>query len=171
MPAATRPSPPENRKNRVSIAEAMAWLERSRRQPPQSADDAGQVWSWQRLWALPLILLTLLAPVSAVVAADPLAADLTRLQAGEQLFAAHCMGCHLNGGNVIRRGRTLKQAALERAGLTDPEAIARVAAAGIGQMSGYGAVLGEEGAAQVGEWVWLQAQAGWPRTPQMQPLP
>ena len=81
------------------------------------------------------------------------------------------MGCHVNGGNVIRRGRTLKQASLEKAGLADPQAIARIAAGGIGQMSGYGAVLGEEGADQVGEWVWLQARAGWPRPARMEPLP
>ncbi len=81
------------------------------------------------------------------------------------------MGCHVNGGNIIRRGRTLKLAALERAGLDDPEAIARIASGGIGQMSGYGAVLGEEGAAQVAEWVWLQARAGWPQPARMEPLP
>jgi cytochrome c6 len=100
--------------------------------------------------------------------AAPEAAD---LQAGARLFEAHCVGCHIGGGNVIRRGRTLKQAALERSGLASPEAIARIAAGGIGQMSGYGAVLGEEGARQVGDWVWLQARAGWPRTPRLEPLP
>jgi len=43
-------------------------------------------------------------------------------------------------------------------------AIARVAAEGQGQMGGYGAVLGDQGAIQVGAWVWQQAQAGWPRS-------
>ena len=35
---------------------------------------------------------------------------------GAQLFELHCAGCHLNGGNIIRRGKTLKLAALERQG-------------------------------------------------------
>lgn len=111
------------------------------------------------------------AAVSPATAADLTTGEQNRLQAGAQLFEAHCIGCHVNGGNVIRRGRTLKLAALEKAGLADPEAIARIAAAGIGQMSGYGAALGEEGAARVGEWVWLQARADWPRPARMEPLP
>jgi cytochrome c6 len=82
---------------------------------------------------------------------------------GQRLFENHCVGCHLNGGNVVRRGRTLKQAALLRNGITGPEDVARIAAAGIGRMSGYGAVLGEGGAEAVGRWVWQQALTGWPR--------
>lgn len=99
------------------------------------------------------------------------AEDGASLQAGAALFEAHCAGCHGGGGNVIRRGRTLRLEALQRAQLADPEAIARVAAAGVGQMSGYGAVLGEEGSRRVAGWVWLQARAGWPRPPRMTPLP
>ncbi|MFZ9849021.1 MAG: c-type cytochrome [Vulcanococcus sp.] len=82
---------------------------------------------------------------------------------GAQLFSQHCAGCHVNGGNIIRRGKTLKLAALERQNLASPEAIAAIAAAGIGQMGGYGEVLGEAGVAEVGAWVWQQAQQGWPK--------
>ena len=82
---------------------------------------------------------------------------------GEQLFAQHCSGCHVNGGNIIRRGRTLKLAALQRQGIEGPEAIAAIAAGGIGQMGGYGAVLGEGGPEAVATYVWQQALAGWPR--------
>ena len=82
---------------------------------------------------------------------------------GAQLFANHCAGCHVNGGNVIRRGRTLKLKALERNDIDSPGAIAAIAAAGIGQMGGYGEVLGEGGPEAVAAWVWQQAQAGWPR--------
>jgi len=82
---------------------------------------------------------------------------------GAQLFTQHCAGCHVNGGNIIRRGRTLKLAALERQGLDSSEAIAAIASTGIGQMSGYGAQLGEEGIAEVAAWVWEQAQLGWPK--------
>ena len=74
------------------------------------------------------------------------------------------MGCHVGGGNIIRRGRTLKLQALQRQGLASPEAIAMVAAQGLGQMSGYRDALGGDAAVQaVAAWVWQQALDGWPR--------
>lgn len=150
----------------------MAWVDISVQ--PQGRPTAGTRRlrsALARLLGWLLLALTLLTTVTPAMAADHPAADVSSLQAGAALFEAHCMGCHIQGGNVIRRGKTLKLPALERAGLADPEAIARIAAGGIGQMSGYGAVLGDEGAAQVGEWVWLQARAGWPRPPRSEPLP
>jgi len=149
---------------------AMDWRESARRQRLQRKPKGPRLSRvLARLTTTAVLILGLLMGASAALAdATP---DVGRLQAGGRLFEAHCVGCHVNGGNVIRRGRTLRQAALEKAGLADPEAIARIAAGGIGQMSGYGAVLGEEGAAQVGEWVWLQARTGWPRPARTEPLP
>jgi cytochrome c6 len=112
---------------------------------------------WQaglRLLLLALLALLVLWPRPALAA--PAAA-------GAELFGQHCAGCHIHGGNIIRRGKTLKLAALERQGLASPEAIARVAAGGLGQMAGYGAVLGEGGPEAVAAYVWQQAQADWPR--------
>jgi len=80
---------------------------------------------------------------------------------GEFLFNEHCSGCHVNGGNIIRRNKTLKLNALERGGLDNPEAIAKVAREGIGQMSGYENVLGEGGDQLVAVWIWTQAQKAW----------
>jgi cytochrome c6 len=88
---------------------------------------------------------------------------LSVLDAGSSLFGAHCAGCHLQGGNIIRRGKTLKMAALERNGITSPEAIAAIAAGGVGQMGGYAQSLGEGGPEAVAAWVWQQALDGWPR--------
>lgn len=51
---------------------------------------------------------------------------------GAALFEAHCAGCHIHGGNIIRRGRTLKLKALEQQGITSPAAIATIANQGIG---------------------------------------
>jgi cytochrome c6 len=82
---------------------------------------------------------------------------------GGPLFELHCAGCHPRGGNIIRRGRTLRLADLQRQGIVGPEAVARIAAAGIGRMDGYGAVLGEGGPELLGSWVWEQALADWPR--------
>ena len=82
---------------------------------------------------------------------------------GGALFEQHCAGCHVNGGNIIRRGKTLKLAVLERQGWASAEAIARIASEGLGQMSGYGSVLGEQGSREVAAFVWQQALAGWPK--------
>ncbi|MFM8524994.1 MAG: c-type cytochrome [Cyanobacteriota bacterium] len=83
---------------------------------------------------------------------------------GAGLFVEHCAGCHVNGGNILRRGKTLKLAALKRQGLDNEAAIAQIAANGIGQMGGYGEPLGAGGPEAVASWVWQQAQDGWPRS-------
>jgi cytochrome c6 len=93
--------------------------------------------------------------------AEAEAADLGR---GAQLFANHCAGCHVNGGNIIRRGKTLQLKALERQGLASQEAIAAIAASGRGQMGAYGSVLGDDGVRDVAAWVWQQALADWPKS-------
>ena len=111
----------------------------------------GQFWPM-----VVILLLSLGMQLSPAAALEPPLSD------GSQLFEAHCSGCHLQGGNIIRRGKTLKMAALERRGLASEEAIAAIAANGVGQMSGYGSVLGEQGAEAVARWVWAQAQADWP---------
>ena len=82
---------------------------------------------------------------------------------GSRLFQQHCIGCHVGGGNIIRRGKTLKLKALERQGIADPESIARIAAEGIGSMAGYREPLGEDGADLVAAWIWEQARVGWPQ--------
>ena len=47
----------------------------------------------------------------------------------------------------------------------DAEAVAAIARAGLGEMSGYAEVLGDEGVSVVAAYVWQQAEAGWPREP------
>lgn len=104
-----------------------------------------------RVMALLLVVLLAWWPLPAEASPD-----------GAVLFENHCAGCHVHGGNIIRRGKTLRLTALERQGLASPEAIAQVAAAGIGQMGGYATSLGEGGPEAVAAYVWQQAQAGWP---------
>lgn len=109
-------------------------------------------------YALSLVLMLFGVVVAEWPAPAALAMD------GAQLFEAHCAGCHVNGGNIVRRGRTLRLAALQRQDLASQEAIARIAAGGIGQMSGYQALLGDAGVEAVASWVWQQAQLGWPKS-------
>lgn len=139
-------------------------LPRQSRLGPWCCLPSGLVTRSLRLWWRPALLV---APVLALLlagwlipAAPAWAADGAD---GARLFEAHCAGCHVNGGNIIRRGKTLRLAALERQGVASPEAIARIATAGVGQMSGYGEQLGEAGVEAVAAWVWQQAQADWPR--------
>lgn len=87
------------------------------------------------------------------------------LSDGARLFEQTCAGCHPHGGNIIRRGRTLREAALRRQGIDSAAAVAQIAAAGIGRMGGYAAALGDGGAESVGAWVWQQALADWPPRP------
>lgn len=116
------------------------------------------------------VLAMLLTAVLAVMGlgllhapAPALAALAPEQSAGAGLFEQHCVGCHVNGGNIIRRGKTLRMAALERNGINGPEQIAAIAAGGLGQMSAYGAVLGEGGPQAVAAYVWQQAQLDWPK--------
>jgi cytochrome c6 len=112
-------------------------------------------WLWQPMpaWGLSQ------APETAQAANAAPSAE------GGRLFASTCAGCHVNGGNIVRRDRTLKLNALRRHGIEGPKAVATIAAEGIGRMDGYAKVLGPEGAELVGEWVWKQALENWPKVP------
>ena len=117
----------------------------------------------RRIGAVMLLLLIGLAVLLWSSPAWGASTDVVVLQRGGRLFENHCAGCHLNGGNVIRRNKTLKRQDLLREGVKGPADVARIAANGKGQMSGYAKVLGEGGPDAVGAWVWKQAELGWPR--------
>ena len=80
---------------------------------------------------------------------------------GRNLFKDNCAGCHINGGNIIRRSKNLKISSLKRNGIDNPEAIAKIARQGIGIMSGYEDLLGDNGDQIVAKWIWEQAQKAW----------
>ena len=80
---------------------------------------------------------------------------------GESLFNHNCAGCHINGGNILRRSKNLKISSLNRNGIDNKEAIAKIARQGVGIMSGYEDELGENGDQIVANWVWEQAQKAW----------
>ena len=80
---------------------------------------------------------------------------------GKSLFNNNCAGCHINGGNIVRRSKNLKISSLKRNGIDNPEAIAKIARKGIGIMGGYEDVLGDNGDQIVANWVLEQAQKAW----------
>ena len=80
---------------------------------------------------------------------------------GKNLFRHNCAGCHINGGNIIRRSKNLKISSLKRNGIDNPEAIAMIAREGVGIMRGYSNELGDNGDQIVANWVLEQAQKAW----------
>ena len=91
----------------------------------------------------------------------PLSSSSIEENRGKDLFYMHCAGCHIKGGNIIRRNKTLKIKDLNRNGIDGPTTIAKIAKEGIGSMSGYKDVLGERGDQIVATWIWEQAQNAW----------
>lgn len=78
-----------------------------------------------------------------------------------QIFEVHCAGCHVNGGNIVRRGKTLKLKALEKNQVNTLEAVEQLVANGKGIMSAYRDRLTEDEIEAVAAYVLEQAEAGW----------
>ncbi|NJN30770.1 MAG: cytochrome C6 [Synechococcales cyanobacterium RM1_1_8] len=81
--------------------------------------------------------------------------------AAAQLFEQSCAGCHLNGSNIIRRGKNLKLKALKRYGMDSSGAIAQIITQGKGNMSAYGDRLAPEQITALADYVLARAQADW----------
>lgn len=77
------------------------------------------------------------------------------------IFELHCAGCHIKGGNIVRRGKTLQLPALQRNGVDTVEAIATLVAQGKGNMSAYQDRLTPEQIQAVSAYVLEQAQKHW----------
>ncbi|MBD0335178.1 MAG: c-type cytochrome [Cyanobacteria bacterium Co-bin13] len=105
-----------------------------------------------------LVLLVLGANPAAAVA-DPAASPAPAETA--PLFELHCAGCHPNGGNIIRRGKTLKQKALKRNGVDSEAAIAALVSQGKGIMPAFAERLSADEIAALSHYVVEQAAAGW----------
>jgi mono/diheme cytochrome c family protein len=82
----------------------------------------------RRIGAVLLVLLIGLAALLWSTPAWGASTDVVVLQRGGVLFQNHCAGCHLNGGNVIRRNKTLKRQDLLREGVKGAADVARIAA-------------------------------------------
>ncbi|MFQ4145183.1 cytochrome c6 PetJ [Chlorogloeopsis sp. ULAP02] len=109
----------------------------------------------QKLLIFILIIFLLL---TSIVAPSASAADTAN---GAQIFSIHCVGCHINGGNIIRRGKTLKAKALKKNGMDSIEAIASIVTHGKNNMSAYKDRLTAQEIQDVSTYVLEQAQKGW----------
>jgi cytochrome c6 len=80
---------------------------------------------------------------------------------GAVIFENNCAGCHVNGGNIMRRGKNLKLKTLQKNGVDSVEAIAQLVTHGKGLMSAYGDRLSAEEIAEVAKYVTEQAKQDW----------
>jgi cytochrome c6 len=103
-------------------------------------------------------VIILLIALTLTFSPSALAADTAN---GAKIFSVQCAGCHVNGGNIIRRGKTLKLKALKRNGVDSLEAIASLVANGKNNMSAYKDRLSEKQIEDVSAYVQEQAEKGW----------
>jgi cytochrome c6 len=108
---------------------------------------------------LAILLLGTTLMLGEVAVADGAVAD-SSVQAA-QIFEVHCAGCHVKGGNIVRRGKTLKLKALEKNQVDSLEAIAQLVTNGKGIMSAYDERLTADEIQAVSAYVLAQAKAGW----------
>lgn len=101
-----------------------------------------------------------LAGLAAEAAEAAGAAEATELS-GAHLFEIHCAGCHAQGGNIVRRGKTLKLKALQQYNMNSAEAIGQIVAQGKGNMSAYQNRLTPAEIQTVTDYVMQQASQGW----------
>lgn len=104
------------------------------------------------------LLIIVLIVLTLTVSRPALAADTAN---GAKIFSVQCAGCHLNGGNIVRRGKTLKKKALQRNGVDSLDAIASLVANGKNNMPAYNARLSAQQIDNVSAYVLEQAEKGW----------
>lgn len=109
----------------------------------------------QKLLTLILLVLLLFTTAFTLPAS---AADTVN---GAEIFNVHCVGCHVNGGNIVRRGKTLKKKALKKYGMDSVEAIASIVTNGKNNMSAYKDRLTQQQIQDVTAYVLEQAKKDW----------
>ncbi|MBD2388593.1 cytochrome c6 PetJ [Cylindrospermum sp. FACHB-282] len=108
-------------------------------------------------YLLTLVLVTLLLWTGAFT----LSASAVDTTSGAQIFSVHCAGCHINGGNIIRRGKNLKKNALKKYGMDSLEAISAIVTNGKSNMSAYKNRLSRQEIETVAAYVLEQAETDW----------
>lgn len=101
-------------------------------------------------------------PEALDLADRALLADSIELAETAKLFEFHCSGCHIHGGNIVRRGKTLKLKALKKYQMDSVEAIAEIITQGRGNMSAYQDRLTPAQIQALAGYVLEQAQQDWP---------
>ena len=105
------------------------------------------------VWA-GLVALTLVLNFSPVV----LAADLDN---GAKVFTANCASCHVGGGNIINRAKTLSEADLTKYGMNSLDKVIAQVTNGKPPMPSFKTRLTAEQIEDVANYVLDKAVSGW----------
>ncbi|MEG3898929.1 MULTISPECIES: c-type cytochrome [unclassified Microcoleus] len=108
-----------------------------------------------------LLILTLAFVEIATNSQIALADTPTNPTTTAEVFSANCAGCHINGSNIIRRGKNLKQKALKKYGMDSIANISNLVTNGKGIMPAYKDRLSEQQIIDVSAYVLSQAETDW----------
>ena len=97
----------------------------------------------------------------AMISENPALALAADTGNGAKIFSVHCVGCHPNGNNIIRRGKNLRKKALHRYNMNSVEAITNIVTNGKNNMSAYQGRLSQQEIENVAAYVLEQAEKGW----------
>ena len=107
-----------------------------------------------------LLILTL-AFVEIATNSQIALADTATNPTAAEVFSANCAGWHINGGNIIGRGKNLKQKALKKYGMDSIANISNLVTNGKGIMPAYKNRLSEQQIIDVSAYVLSQAETDW----------
>lgn len=110
--------------------------------------------------AIALTIQPAIADASANSLADPVVTEGVTAE-GAALFSANCAACHAGGGNIIRRGKNLKQRAMTRNGYGEVGAIASIVNKGKGAMPAFADRLTGDEIEAIAQYVHKQSESGW----------
>jgi cytochrome c6 len=121
------------------------------------------IWLTQLKKIVPgfLLILTLALGLITISPQIAIADTATNPATAAEVFSANCAGCHSNGGNIIRRGKNLKQKALKRYGMDSIANIANLVTNGKNIMPSYKDRLSEQQIIDVSAYVLSQAESDW----------
>ena len=108
-----------------------------------------------------LLILTLAFVEIATNSQMAIADTATNPATAAEVFSANCAGCHINGSNIIRRGKNLKQKALKKYGMDPLANISNLVTNGKGIMPAYKDRLSEQQIIDVSAYVLSQAETDW----------
>ena len=120
--------------------------------------EINQMKIFKFIFVIPLITLIIIFQTSVqnryLMASD--------IRDGETIFRNVCAGCHVRGGSVVLKGsKSLKLSDLEKRGIADEIAIAKIANEGIGFMKGYKNKLKNGEDKVLSQWIIENAEKGW----------
>jgi cytochrome c6 len=117
--------------------------------------------NFKKILAAVLLILMLTFVEIATNSQSAIADTATNPATAAEVFSANCAGCHINGSNIIRRGKNLKQKALKKYGMDSIANISNLVTNGKGIMPAYKDRLSEQQIIDVSAYVLSQAETDW----------